>query len=656
MKTIQSACPLDCWDACSILATTENDRIVSIEGDPDDPVTQGFLCSKGQKMMSRLSHPDRLTSPMKRTPEGWLPVSWDLALDEIGSRLSAIVGTHGSSSLIHYSEGGHGGLSKNIDTAFFNALGGAVTPIGSLCWGAGIAAQVQDFGTSYTHSPADLLKTNCLLLWGRNPVVTNIHLTPFIRQLKAKGVPIYLIDPVRTASASLADHHFAIHPGSDGHLAILIAKLLIRKELVDHEFLRKHSLHADAYINAVQHLSFDNLLAATGLSLEQVVMLADAYGTAGPASIYLGYGMQRNRFGGRNTRLIDALGALTGNIGVSGGGVNYAHRYISRWIDSEYLENTTKKPSPTFYRADFSKYVLSQPAGAIQGIVVTKSNPVVQLPDTGNTIKAFSQIPFKVVIDQFMTDTASAADYVLPCTMMLEESDMMFSSMWHSRFTYTEQASIPPEGVRHEFDIFNALAKRLEMDEFTQKYPDKQTYIARSIAPLCEKLGLSPEALRGKRMSVSGNAVPWEDRQFETPSGRFTFYVPEPDGSFDMPTETNHNFPYRLLTVHAAESLHSQHFHSFDPTEPPEVRLHPETAASEGLESGAPIRLVSHYGFLDCHTLITDQQQPGVLVMKQGSWLRKGAVNMLTGPKQSDIGGQVTYHDCLCRIERIHGN
>ncbi len=650
MKQYQSACPLDCWDACSILVSLDENGQPSVAGDPTDPITQGFLCGKVQKMVAHFNHSDRLTSPMKRRGINWEEISWEEALDDIAAELKPLLDHHQASSLIHYSEGGHGGLSKHIDTAFFNALGGATTPTGSLCWGAGIAAQKLDFGNAYCHPPSDLANTRCLLLWGRNPAETNIHLVPFIQKVRKAGVPVYLIDPVNSASTSLADYHLALKPGSDGHLALAMAKYLIDQHHTDCSFMEQCCQNTDTFIEQLHHFSYDDLIYPTGLDKKQVFQMAEAYGTSNASTIYLGYGMQRQKKGGVNVRLIDALAALTGNIGIPGGGVNYAHRYTAQWIDDAYLENRLTSATPAFPRSHFADYVL-QRKETLKGIFVTKSNPIIQLPDTNRVVQAFQQIPFKVVIDHFMTDTAQLADYVLPPTMILEESDLIFSSMWHNRFTWTEKAIEPPDGVMHEFDIFQQLAQRLKMKDYLATYPSLDDYLSRSIAPLCLHLETTAQEMRGRRREVPSPELPWQSRVFETPTGRFTFCPVDPGDFMDLPTSSA-DYPLHLISVHRAESLHSQHMGRLKTDAVPVVRINPSTASKAGTENNQRVRLVSARGSLVCSVALDPALQPGIVVLKQGTWLKNGAVNQLTSQSLTDIGQQVAYHDCYCRMER----
>ena len=659
MPVFQSACSLDCWDGCSMKVTVENNQVLQVAGDPDDRITQGFLCRKGGAIVQRFQHPDRLTQPMKRQQDSWQAISWSQALDEISLKLKQLLADHGPTAMLHYSEGGHGGLSKNIDTAFFNALGGVTTPVGSLCLGAGMAAQKLDFGNAYCHPPEDLTNTHCLILWGRNPSATNIHLVPFIKKLRKRQVPVFLVDPVRSSSAALADEHLALRPGSDGHLALAIAKRLKEKQLLHTDYLSRFCHGVEPFLDQLDAFSMNDLIKATGLAAEQVYHLADTYGQAPAAAIYLGYGVQRNRFGGRNVRLIDALGALTANLGIPGGGVNYAHRHITQWIDHDYLENTPTAAGRTFPRSQFATYLNSQPSPGVHGIWVTKGNPVVQLPDTNATLAAFRQIPFKVVIDHFMTDTAQQADYVLPATMILEESDVIFGSMWHQQLTWTQQAVTPPDGVRHEFTIFQELARRLELSDFLKRYPDVDTYLSTAAAPLCRYLNTTPDALKGKRITVPGRELPWKEGRFETPSGRYEFPVPEVIQPFDLPSPHQDDYPYHLLTVHTADSLHTQHLRTQPAQALPQVKIHPDTAAAAGVSEETTQLLVSANGTLAVALRLDDQVRRDTLVMNQGSWIHQGTVNQLTDAGLSDLGMQAIYYDCRCRIvkssEASHG-
>jgi len=338
-KKIRFACPMDCYDVCGLLATVSDGRVTRIQGDPHHPVTRGRVCPKGKKLLERVYHPDRLTTPLKKQGDGWSPISWNDAVSEIAEKLIRIKSTHGSEAILHYSDSGYGGITKTADRMFFNHFGGVTVPRGSLCWAAGMAAQKYDFGEARGHHPEDIGRAKTILLWSRNPVYTNTHLVSFINQARKNGATVVLIDPVKSASASLADTHIPVKPGSDGALALGMAKIILDNGWENTAFLRNHVVGLDAFRDSLAGLSLEGVQRITGVDSARLYRLAEAYARRGPSTIVVGYGLQRYANGGNTVRCIDALGALTGNIGISGGGVNYANRYMARFIAGDLAES-----------------------------------------------------------------------------------------------------------------------------------------------------------------------------------------------------------------------------------------------------------------------------------------------------------------------------
>ena len=186
-RTVKLACPLDCFDACGLLAEVADGRVMGLRGDPDHPLTRGRICVKGKKLLERLYHPQRIRAPRLRDGAGWKRISWEAALDLMAAHFQRAIEAHGSRSLLYYADSGYGGLVKSVDRLFFDHLGPVSRPRGSLCWAAGIAAQRYDFGDVRGHAPEDLGKARCILIWGRNPVATNPHLMPIIGEARRNG-------------------------------------------------------------------------------------------------------------------------------------------------------------------------------------------------------------------------------------------------------------------------------------------------------------------------------------------------------------------------------------------------------------------------------------------------------------------------------------
>ena len=406
-KEIRFSCPLDCFDVCGLVATVVDNRVVKIRGDKDHPLTRGVCCIKGLKHLERLDHPARLTSPLKKKGNRWVRVTWPEALDEVAGKLAHTVRHFGSAAILHYVGSGHGGLAKKVDEIFFNYLGGVTAPRGSLCWGAGIAAQRYDFGDSRGHHPADIARSRLIILWGRNPVDTNIHLVPYIRQARQSGATVVLIDPRRSASAEIADHHLAVRPATDGALALAMANVIIDTGRHDAEFIKDRVQGFDRFRQSIKGFSPEWAAEVTGLSRETITWLAHAYAGRKPAAIIVGYGLQRYANGGNTVRSIDALGAITANIGVNGGGVNYAHRFFPEYIGGDFKKSRAwARNRRMFSITRLADFLTTEDNPPIKCIFVSKANPLVQGPDINRTAKAFAAIEFKVVTDLFMTDTA----------------------------------------------------------------------------------------------------------------------------------------------------------------------------------------------------------------------------------------------------------
>jgi anaerobic selenocysteine-containing dehydrogenase len=653
--TVRTACPLDCFDACGLLADVDDGRVIGLRGDPDHPLTRGRICVKGKRLLERLTHPQRLLAPRLRDGTRWKAISWEAALDLIAQKFHHAMATHGSRALLYYADSGYGGLVKSVDRLFFNHLGPVSTPRGSLCWAAGIAAQRYDFGDVRGHAPEDLAKARCILIWGRNPVATNPHLMPFLREARRKGAALVVIDPLKTLTARQADLHLRPRPGTDGALALGMAHHLLATGRIDRVYIERYTLGFNRLAASLQAYTPDETAAVTGIAPEAVTTAAEIFGDRSPASIVIGMGLQRYANGGQTVRCIDALGAITGNIGRPGGGVNYANRAIVRWIDPQ----PGGRPLPdhrTFPLPRMARFIQTAADPPIAVAMIAKANPLVQMPDTQALTAALAAVPFKIVVDMFMTDTARRAELVLPCTSILEEEDLIYSSMFTPYLNYAARAVAPPEGVLGEYELFRRLARRMGLTA----YPDiaARDFLKQAIRPLTEAFGVTLETLVQAPFKLPESDVPWAGGKFATPSGRYEFFSRRaaeeglpPLPQYQPPRPAPPGYPLRLLTPHHAHSMHSQHF-AFR-RDRPQVALHPEQAARRGLQNGQAVRVASPQGSIEA-VLATDPDiPPGVLKMDQGWWQRSGAANRLTGDVLSDMGENAAYFESFCQVESL---
>lgn len=657
-KEIHFSCPMDCFDVCGLIAAVENDRVVSIRGDKEHPLTRGACCKKGLKLLERLYHPQRLTSPLRRTAKGWAKITWTEAIDEIAEKFTQSIRRFNSSSILNYSSSGYGGLIKKIDEVFFNYLGGVTDSRGSLCWGAGIAAQRYDFGSVLGHHPDDIARAKTIVLWGRNPADTNLHLVPSLAKARKSGATVALIDPRRSTSAKMADIHLAIRPATDGALALGLANVIVENGWHDREFISQRVHGFDAYRKYIRDFPPERVERITGVAREHIVELARTYSGEKPAGIFIGYGLQRYSNGGNTVRCIDALGAITGNIGLSGAGVNYANQSFPKYTAGEIKKSKSyARNRRTFSVAKVAEFLETANDPPIKCMMISKANPLVQGPDITRALKAFEGVEFKVVIDMFMTDTARHADLVLPCTSVLEEEDIIYTGMFSPYINFSVRAVDPPKGVMSEYDFFAALARRMAITRYPFISP--KDFLRGAIQPLKEKFGVGYDELKNKYcFSLPGREIPWQDGVFATPSGKYELYSERAlkDGQSPLPVfiegeKGDKQYPLRLLTPHTKNSLHSQHFAFVD--DKPEAFLHSLTLQAYHLEDGGLARVCSPQGELLVRVQSDDRFADDMVVIYEGWWHKSGSVNFLTHSGISDMGEQAAYYDCFCRIEPV---
>ncbi|GFN34987.1 molybdopterin-containing oxidoreductase family protein [Tepidimicrobium xylanilyticum] len=660
-KYISTSCTLDCWDSCSIIAKVKNNKIISISGDERNHATRNFLCKKGMMHIKMLEHPDRIRKPMIKEGNSWKEISWDKALDIISYKLDELRSKYPTTALLHWYHAGNIGLLKNIDSRFFNAYGGVTVPVGSLCAGAGNEAQRYDFGKALSHDISDVTNSNTIIIWGRNPINTGIHLVPFLKEARKKGAYIILIDPIETETKKLADFYISPNPGTDGTLALTIANLLIEEGLVDNSFINKHTLGFDEFKKYVADFTLERGSEITGIKREDILFVARKYGTNKPSSIILGFGVQRYTNGGYTIRAIDALGAITGNIGIKGGGVNYNNNRMDEYIDFDYLQGQyLRKYSRKVPRPEIADFILTEKNPEIKMLFISRANPITQCMDTQKMIKAFEKVDFKVTIDMFKTDTANLSDIILPCRHFLEDVDLVCPPASHSYLNLCNQVVEPEPWIPSELWIYNELAKRLGLKDFPIR--DHFWWLERVLMPLTKKTGISIEDLKnGPILVPGGEKIPWEDRVFKTPSGKYEFYssIAKEEGFEPLPVykpisiKPDNKYPFYLLTPHSKDSLHSQHFVMVD-DEIPTAYINKEIGLNLNLSDGDLAEVYTEVGSLQCKIGLKENLREDVVIIYEGWWVQKrGGVNNLIPEKYSEIGKHAAYYECLCNIRPI---
>ncbi|WHY00740.1 molybdopterin-dependent oxidoreductase [Neobacillus sp. DY30] len=660
---VKSACPLNCWDSCGFHVTIENDKVIKVDGDPSHPITKGKICGRGRMLETRTNSPERILYPLKKVNGEFKQISWNQALDEIALQLKEIKERYGSTAVLHSHDYANNGVLKNLDQRFFNAYGGVTELYGSLCWGAGIEAQEWDFGDAYGHEPDDVLNSNNIVIWGRNVARTNMHFYEKLIEAKKKGAKIYVIDPLFNATAKIADEYISVKPGMDGLLAAGIIKKILRLGLEDREFIRHHSFGFEDLEQLVKSISLEKISEMTEVSLEQIHLLAKVFADK-PTSTFMGLGLQRYKNGGNTIRLIDSLAAVSGNIGIPGGGANYANLQVGQSFDISNLTLSSRKEKHRqFSIMKQAEEVLSSIDPEIKMIIVTCGNPLTQVPDTSIVEKAFSSVSTLIVVEQFMTDTAQLADYILPTTTSFEEEDVYYSSMYHHYANYGPKLVSAPGEAKSDLWIWTQLAERLGFGADFQF--SREQWLEMSLTSLSAK-GLTLERIKEEyHLELPVKQVPWNDFKFKTPSGKYEFTALSKGGKGELklaiPEESKwsnpvlaEKYPYNLLTIHPLRSNHSQNYHLF--TKAPQVKIEVarNIADEHHLQDGDFVRVWNDRGEVKGYLSILPKSHSNTINIDEGIWKRfGGSVNNLTSSGESDNGLGSILYDCLVNLEKI---
>lgn len=648
--SLRTTCARDCPDSCGVLATLEDGRITALRGDPAHPITRGFLCRQGHHFLERFYDPARVLHPMRRTDTGWQRISWDDALALVARKLCEYRDRFGPKSILSVTYSGmRGQVAKALGKLFWAHFGGVTASEGGLSIEANGAAQALDFGGDATHDPEDLANASAYVLWGKNPAVTRLHSLPFIQQGRSKGAPLVVIDPVFTATAQKADTWYPLRPGSDGWLALGIARALLERGAIDASFISLHTHAFEAYRATVMARSLEEVAAATDLSVSQVLELADLYATRKPLATMIGLGTAYWPRSGQIVRLIDALAALTGNIGIPGGG---AHSDIDSSLGHgvRFLQDAPAADVRHVLLPRLGEDILEATDPPLKMAWIAGANPAFATPNAARTQEALRSLDFLVVVDQFMTATAQLADLVLPCTTFLETDDLICS--YGHRWIGLARRVVEPLGeARTDAEILQDLATRLGFGRALHGSP--QDWMRRLLEPMAEQ-GVTLDRLeQGAARKPGLPAVPFSDHRFGTPSGKFEFVETfDPAPSPEEPPEDD-QVELHLVATKIRTMLNSQVLPR-DLPEEPVVRVHPMVLQRLGLADGGSAVVESPVASLRVRVRSDETVRRDVLLFNPPQWRGDPCgVNQLREALLTDVGQSAAMHATRVRLARV---
>ena len=658
-QVIRTVCPRNCYCTCGMLVTVEEGRIVGIQGDPANPATDGTVCLKGLSYAERVTHPDRLTSPLRRRASGGFEeVSWDVALAGITEGLKRIREESGPLAVLHYEgSGSHGALSGMAD-AFWNPFGGCTRAHGDLCWPAGLEATRLTYGDNRHNHPVHTRESRYVLLWGHNPAETNVHQWRLILEARDAGARLVVVDPRSTDTTDAADVHLQPIPGTDGALALGLAQIIVSEGLHDVAYLDRHAHGLDAYLERIREFPPERTAQITGLDEADVLELARGYATTPPALLIAGFGLQRHRHAGQTMRAVCLLSPLTGNVGKPGSGWQYANLASHCLRPAPGLPPPPPGPERSFPTSRLGRSLQELSDPPLRAAWFEKANPVSQHPRTSEVVRGLDGLELVVVVDQFLTDTARMAHWVLPAKTMFEEEDLV-TAYWHPYVQLRQKVLDPPPGVKTETEIWRELCVRFGFDtgSFDLEGP------RRLAAMLPEGGGGVLEGLKERPVDFSDHGeLAWADGGFTTPSGKVEFsseeaatlwgvdpvpgYDPLPDGP-----------PLRLLTCKTRERIHSQfgNLEWIKAEERPRVLdIHPDDAGSRGLGDGDMARIWNQNGSAQAPVRINPGIRPGVVHVIEGRCVPEDPwLNLVTDDGVTDINHGATFYECRVEVEAM---
>jgi anaerobic selenocysteine-containing dehydrogenase len=670
-----TACPRNCYSTCSFKVQVENNQIRRILPFPGNLATPEGPCIKGLSYIERAQSSYRIIFPLIKTSAGtFQKIAIDEALDIISNKLKTIKLEYGPSSILWYRGSGMSGLTNEIGTSFWRAFGGATTTYGNLCWPAGLEAVRLTLGSVKHNVPWDLVNARTIIIWGKNPAETNIQEIAFLAKAKENGCRVIVIDPVRTPTADKADILFSPKPGTDGALALAIVKILIDDKLIDSKFIDEN-VHGFEEFSKSLKISTGEAEKITGIPANEIRDLAYVIARNGPVTFLPGYGLQRHLNGGQTIRSLLTICVLTGNIGKKGAGFNYAN--LQSYIYDDPKEPLSYYPNPgkdmpfrrTISMTKLGSDILNTSQPEIRSAWIERGNPMLQSPDTNNVKKAFSRMEFKVVVDQFMTDTAELADIILPSKNMFEQSDII-SSYWSPYIHFKPKVIESPGEVMPESEIYYNLGKRLELNISQDEIPlpgneNIEDWLENRIKGYSE---LKLNNLKDGPVIAPGlQQIAFEDQKFNTPSGRIELYSEEARlrwGVSPLPEfiaiSNEHNnelFPLAFITSNTGSRIHSQ-FGNLkiikSSVQEPAVGISPVDAAKRNISSGNRIKVFNATGEILSVARVSNRIPTGIIVLPNGIWMNEGGGgnHLITG-SETDMGYGAAFHDNMVQVERV---
>jgi anaerobic selenocysteine-containing dehydrogenase len=646
-----------CEATCGLSVEVElpSGRIAKIRGDADDPLSRGYLCPKGVALKEVQEDPDRLRRPLRRTESGWQEVGWDEALDEIASRLHAIGERHGRNAVGFYvgNPTAHSYAAVLYGLVLLQTLGTrSYYTANSVDALPRLLASLQVYGSQALLPIPDLDRTSYLLVLGANPVVSNgsIMTAPDckrrLREIRARGGKLVVVDPRRSETAELADEHLFVKPSGDAFLLLGMLQTIFAERLARPGRLEPFLEGLGELEACVRPYPPERVAAASGIEADAIRRLAREFSAAPAAICYGRMGTSVTELGTTTSWLIDALNAVTGNLDRPGGvmfttpavdlarlaallGQTGSHR---RWRSrvSGLPEFNGELPV-----AALAEEIETPGEGQIRALVTHAGNPVLSLPNGRRLERALGSLEFMVAIDIYLNETTCHADFVLPPTFGLEHEQypLLFLALSVRNWAKFSPAILPAaEDSRHDWQVLLGLATRLlSRRGMSGKVAAAAMQRALGAGPrrwLDLLLRFGPHRLKLERLQGSPHGIDLGPLEPRVPALVKSIRLAPPLFLADLARvrsrlEDGAAADGELMLI-GRRTLRSNNswMHNSELLVRGKNRctllMHPDDARARGLASGESVRVTSRVGAIETELEVSDEVRPGVVSLPHG--------------------------------------
>jgi anaerobic selenocysteine-containing dehydrogenase len=659
-------CPLDCPDTCLIDVTVSDGRVTRIDGNREDPVTAGFICSKVRGFAQRQYGALRLTHPLRRVgskgEEGSFErLSWDDAIGEVADRFRAIAGQWGAEAILPYHYGGSNGLLTDgfLDQLFFARLEASRLEK-TLCAAPTTAVARAMYGKMPGVAFQDYVHARCIVVWGANPKVSNIHLMPFLKEARRRGAFVAVVDPVRNLSEGEADLHLAVRPGTDLPVALAMIGLWHTWGVLDETFLSTHADGRDALLARSASWSVDRAAAEAGVPAESITKLARELADRSPAVVRCGWGLERNRNGGQAVAAVLALPALLGKFGVRGGGYTMSNSGAAR-LDTQAVFGPFDWPTRSINQTELGRVLSDGMDPPIKSLFVYNCNPAVTVPDQEAVLRGLGRDDlFTVVFDQVMTDTARYADIVLPATTFLEHHELRVA---YGSYVVGQARPVVarPGEAKSNVEVFGLLGRAMGFTDEAFGWTEEEA--GRRVLDALVMPGKQPDhadtAAAALRYDFPGETPVMFETAFPLTSDQKIHLTPAVLGAepFHYEPLESERFPLALVSPATSRTTNS----TMGEYAIPElyVEIGAADASRRGVGDGDQVRVFNGLGEVICRARVRDRIRDSVVLMPKGAWLHASpsgrTATVLCPATVSAVGGGACYNDARVEVENYRG-